>query len=80
MTLTDILPAALELPVWDKIELIRALAEKLKLDDELSLLNPNRTYYVYSPYAAHGAARAMAKALRESDDESGYTSSVTSET
>jgi hypothetical protein len=73
VTLTEILPAAFALPTLDKIELIRALAEWLKSSTDLLELNTNKTYSVYSPYEAYGAGRLMSEALRESNDDSVYT-------
>ena len=74
MALTEMLPSAFALPTLDKIELIRALAEWLKSSNDLSGLNPNQTYFVYSPYESYGAGRVMLETLRKTNEGAAYTS------
>lgn len=67
MTLTDILPAAHQLPPRDKLRLIRALTEDLEMREETALLETNRQYDLLTPYNSFGAAEILMNALREAE-------------
>ena len=56
--LSEILPVAEALPRADKVRLIQAMVVSLAREENVSLLNPNLQYEVWSPYdAQEGAAR-----------------------
>ncbi|MBC7227289.1 MAG: hypothetical protein H5T61_08655 [Thermoflexales bacterium] len=67
MSLTEILPAVRQLPVLDKIRLIRILAEELDTAQDLSPFEPYRIYYLATPYNVFGAGRALMDAMRGAD-------------
>lgn len=67
MTLTDILPAAHQLPARDKLRLIRALTEDLEAREETVLLETNRRYDLLTPYDSYGAAELLMTALHETE-------------
>jgi hypothetical protein len=67
MSLTDVLPEVQSLSRLDKIRLIQFLAQELVRDEE-SLIEPGRSYPVWSPDRAFTAAAALLQAL---EDEKG---------
>jgi hypothetical protein len=67
MTLTEILPAIRQLPVLDKIRLIRILAEELDVEANLFPFEPSKVYYSVTPYNAVGAGKALMDATRTTD-------------
>ncbi|HKI36627.1 MAG TPA: hypothetical protein VKA46_32520 [Gemmataceae bacterium] len=67
MSLTDVLPEVQTLSRLDKIRLIQLLAQELERDEE-GLIEPGRSYPVWSPDRAFTAAAALLQAL---EDESG---------
>jgi hypothetical protein len=64
MSLAEVLPEVKTLSRLDKIRLIQILAQELERD-EGDLIEPNRTYPVWSPDRAFSAAAALLKALDE---------------
>ena len=65
MSLTEVLPEVQTLSRRDKFRLIQLLAQELAQDDD-GLIEPGRSYPVWSPDTAFTAAAALLKAL---DDE-----------
>jgi hypothetical protein len=69
MSLTDVLPEVQTLSRLDKIRLIQFLAQDLAQDEE-SLIDPGRSYPVWSPDRAFEAAAVLLQAL---EDEKGQS-------
>jgi hypothetical protein len=70
MSLTEVLPEVQSLSRLDKIRLIQILAQELERD-EGGLIEPGRSYPVWSPDRAFTAAAALLQAL---EDEKGQPS------
>ncbi len=68
MTLTEILPAIKQLPAQDKLRLIRILAEELDIKADIFPFQPNRIYYLPTPYNSFGAGKALMTAMKLADD------------
>lgn len=64
MSLTEVLPEVQALSRLDKIRLIQFLAQELERD-ESGLIEPGRSYPVWSPDRAFSAAAAFLEALEE---------------
>jgi hypothetical protein len=64
MFLTDVLPEVQTLSRLDKIRLIQFLARELEEDEE-GLIEPGRSYSVWSPDRAFTAAAALLQALQD---------------
>lgn len=64
MSLTDVLPEVQTLSRLDKIRLIQFLAQELERD-EATLIEPGRSYPVWSPDRAFSAAASLLQALEE---------------
>jgi hypothetical protein len=64
MSLTEVLPEVQALSRLDKIRLIRFLAQELE-GDETSLIEPGKSYPVWSPDRAFTAAAALLEALED---------------
>jgi hypothetical protein len=64
MSLTEVLPEVQALSRLDKIRLIQYLAQELERD-ESGLIEPGRSYPVWSPDRAFSAAAALLQALEE---------------
>jgi len=64
MSLVDVLPEVQSLPRLDKIRLIQFLAQELEQDDG-GLIEPGRSYPVWSPDRAFSAAAVLLQALEE---------------
>lgn len=67
MSLAEVLPEVQTLSRLDKIRLIQILAQELERE-ESDLIEPNRSYPVWSPDQAFTAAGALLQAL---EDEKG---------
>jgi hypothetical protein len=63
MTLTEILPAVRQLSIMEKLKLIRILAEDLETAEDISPLEPFKTYDLPTPYNSFGAGATLMKAL-----------------
>ncbi|MBD2201994.1 hypothetical protein H6G33_08300 [Calothrix sp. FACHB-1219] len=59
MTLTELLPAIQQLSAQEKLKLIRILAEELDTQDNISPLEPYKTYYLPTPYDNFGVAEVL---------------------
>ncbi|BCX06098.1 MAG: hypothetical protein KatS3mg053_4036 [Candidatus Roseilinea sp.] len=67
LTLTEILPAVRQLPILDKIQLIRILAEELDMAQDIFPFEPYKIYYLASPYNVFEAGKALMDAMRTAD-------------
>ncbi|MBC1215357.1 hypothetical protein GNE08_14135 [Trichormus variabilis ARAD] len=66
MTLSEILPAVRRLSTTEKIKLIRILAEDLEVAEDISPLEPFKTYDLATPYNSFGAGAILMDALKQS--------------
>lgn len=64
MSLTEVLPGVQSLSRLDKIRLIQFFAQELERDDA-GLIEPGRSYPVWSPDKAFSAAAVLLQALEE---------------
>jgi len=69
MALAEVLPEVQALTRLDKIRLIQFLAHELEQDDD-SLIDPGRSYPIWSPDQAFSAAAALLQALEEDKGQS----------
>lgn len=65
MTLKELLPAVKELPVQDKIKLIRILAEELETNESEPVLKSRKVYDLSTPYDSFGAGRKLINVLSQ---------------
>jgi hypothetical protein len=63
MTLVEILPTIRQLPAFEKLRLIRILAEELDTNAEIYPFEHHKTYMLPTPYDMFGAGQALADAL-----------------
>ena len=68
VTLTDLLPIVHKLPAQDKLTLIRILAEDLDVKANIFPFQPNRIYYLPTPYNSFGAGKALMSAMNQADN------------
>lgn len=68
MTLADILPTIRQLSATEKLKLIRILAEDLDVADNITPLEPFKTYDLPTPYDNFGAGAVLMETLNELDD------------
>lgn len=66
MTLAEVLPAARRLSTKEKLKLIRILAEDLDMTEDISPLEPFKTYDLPTPYDSFGAGAILMETLRQS--------------
>lgn len=67
MTLAEVLPAARQLSVKEKLKLIRILAEDLNVAEDIAPLEPFKIYDLPTPYNCFGAGAVLMEALERSD-------------
>ncbi|MCY7321389.1 MAG: hypothetical protein LH660_06205 [Phormidesmis sp. CAN_BIN36] len=67
MTLAEVLPAARRLSAIEKLKLIRILVEDLDMAEDISPLEPFKTYDLPTPYDSFGAGAVLMEALKQSD-------------
>ena len=67
MSLTEVLPEVQTLSRLDKLRLIQFLARELERDEE-GMIEPGRSYPVWSPDRAFAAAAVLLQALEEEKD------------
>ena len=65
MSLTELLPSIRQLPAFEKVRLIRLLAEELDTAEDISPLQPNKLYYLPTPYNTFGVGRVLMAAMAE---------------
>lgn len=63
MTLIDLLPAVRQLPESDKLELVRLLTAELQGSQNISPLEPFKTYSLPTPYNAFGAGAILMQTM-----------------
>jgi hypothetical protein len=63
MSLTELVPAIRQLSAPEKLKLIRILAEELDSDEDISPLEPFKTYDLPTPYNTFGAFEALIQAM-----------------
>jgi hypothetical protein len=59
MTLAEVLTSARQLSVDERRELVRLLAEDLKINEDISPLEPFKTYELPTPYNSFGAGAVL---------------------
>ncbi len=61
ITLVDLLPNIRQLTFWDKIRLIRLLAEEMEIpkNPEQTYFEPYKTYFLHTPQFEAGAAAIL---------------------
>lgn len=64
MSLSEVLPEVQSLSRLDKIRLIQLLAQELE-KDEAGLIEPGRSYPIWSPDRAFAAAASLLQALND---------------
>ncbi|NJK54356.1 MAG: hypothetical protein HC936_19160 [Leptolyngbyaceae cyanobacterium SU_3_3] len=67
MALDEVLCAARQLSATEKLELIRILAEDLEMMEDISPLEPFKTYDLPTPYDCFGAGAILMEAFKPSD-------------
>lgn len=67
MTLTELLPDVKKLSASEKLKLIRILAEELDSDEDISPLQPFKTYYLPTPYNLFGAGQALMEEMNQTN-------------
>jgi hypothetical protein len=68
MTLSEVLPSIRQLSIIEKLKLIRILAEDLESAEDISPLEPFKTYNLPTPYNNFEAGTVLMQAL-ESEDQ-----------
>lgn len=67
MTLAEVLPAIRLLSATEKLKLIRILAEDLDVVEDISSLEPFKTYDLPTLYDCFGAGAVLMEAFKQSD-------------
>ncbi len=67
MTFAEVLPAARQLATAEKLKLIRILAEDLEAIEDISPLEPGKTYDLPTPYDCFGAGAILMEAFKKCD-------------
>ena len=65
MTLADVLPNARKLSATEKLKLIRILAEDLDITENISPLEPFKTYDLPTPYDSFGVGSILIETLQQ---------------
>lgn len=66
MTFAEVLPEVKKLSPMEKIKLIRILAEDLDIPEDVSPLEPFKTYDLLTPYDNYGTGAVLMEALKQS--------------
>lgn len=66
MSLAEVLPSARQLSPIEKLKLIRILAEDLEMTEDISPLEPFKTYDLPTPYDCFGAGAVLMEAFGQS--------------
>lgn len=69
MTFAEVLSAVRQLSAIEKLKLIRVLAEDLDVAEDISPLEPFKTYDLPTPYDNFGAGAVLMEALKPSNTE-----------
>ena len=67
MTLAEVLPSARRLSGTEKVKLIQILAEDLDMAEDISPLDPFKTYDLPTPYDCFGTGAILMEALQHSN-------------
>lgn len=67
MTLADVISIARKLSPSEKLKLICILAEDLDTVEDISPLEPFKTYDLSTPYNSFGAGAVLMEALQQKD-------------
>lgn len=67
MSFAEVLPAARQLSVIEKLKLIRILVEDLEIAEDISPLEPFKVYDLPTPYNSFGAGAVLMEALKQSN-------------
>ncbi|MDZ8056248.1 MAG: hypothetical protein RMX68_012905 [Aulosira sp. ZfuVER01] len=67
MTLTELLPAIQQLSAKEKLKLIRILAEELDTNEDISPLEPYKTYDLPTPYDNFGVGEVLMEAMAQAE-------------
>jgi hypothetical protein len=62
--LAELLPAVLQLSQVEKLKLIRILAEDLDADEDITPLQPFKTYALPTPYDTFGAGAILMETMK----------------
>ncbi len=65
MTMTELLPSIRQLSSAEKLRLIRILAEELDTQEDILPFQPDKVYYLHTPYHSFGAGRALMEAMEQ---------------
>jgi len=65
MSLTELIPIIRALSDREKVQLFDMLKAELAREDRIVPLEHEKTYPVWTPYGAYGAARVLLNALQE---------------
>ena len=63
MTMSELLPSIRQLSSVEKLRLIRILAEELDTQEDMLPFQPDKVYYLPTPYNSFGAGRALMAAM-----------------
>lgn len=69
MTFTELLPAIQQLPAFEKLQLIRILAEELDMTEDIYPLQPHKVYYLPTPYQAYGTGQLLMNAMKVAENQ-----------
>ena len=64
MELKEILPAIQQLPILDKVRLIRILAEELDRPENIFPFEPYKIYCLATPYNMDGLGKTLMDAMK----------------
>ena len=67
MTLSEVLPTIRQLSSTEKLTLIRILAEELEAAEDISPLEPFKTYDLPTPYNSFGVGAVLMQSLEAAD-------------
>ena len=65
MSLTELIPLIRTLSDNEKVQLFDMLKDELAREDSIAPLEHEKTYPLWTPYGAFGAARELLNALQE---------------
>lgn len=63
--MTELLPSIRQLSSVEKLRLIRILAEELDTQEDMFPFQPDKVYYLPTPYQSFGAGRALMAAMEQ---------------
>jgi len=68
MTMTELLPSIRQLTSVEKFSLIRILTEELNPQGDMFPFQPNKVYYLPTPYHSFEAGRALMAAMEQESE------------